>query len=263
MKKAVVNALASVGISIGRYVASEQIRSLVERLHPVSTAKELIRVGGQEDGGYLVPDDLDGIVACFSPGVDVVASFEAALVEMGMPCFLADASVIAPPIEDKLIRFVRKFVGVVNDDTTTTLDFWVKSCAPPTGDLIMQMDIEGGEWLVLLNVSEEVLKRFRIIVIELHYIDRLVDQVGFPVMCATLDRLLREFHVVHNHPNNVRQPLKKGNLTIPAMIELTLLRKDRAEAIGYARQFPHPLDRKNVPNRPDVILPSEWYRSVI
>ena len=97
--------------------------AFVSRLHPVITDKELVRIGGDFDGGYLVPDDLDGIVACFSPGVDVTATFEEALLERGIPCFLADASVDAPPIEHPLIDFERKFLGVVNDEVTTTLEF--------------------------------------------------------------------------------------------------------------------------------------------
>src|ERR1700684_3718638 len=166
MRNFIRNILASAGISIGRHVDDVSIRDMIERLHPVVTDRDLIRLGGDADGGYLVPNDLDGIVACFSPGVGPVVSFEEALVERGIPCFLADASVTSPPILNQLIHFERKFLGVVNDDTTTTLDAWVRNYAPASGDLILQMDIEGAEWPVLLNVSDETLRRFRIIVIE-------------------------------------------------------------------------------------------------
>ena len=30
-------------------------------------------IGGAGDGGYLVPDDLDGIEYCFSPGVNLIS----------------------------------------------------------------------------------------------------------------------------------------------------------------------------------------------
>jgi len=259
MKRAVVRILATFGISVSRCVDIQFVRRLIERLHPVTTDKELIRIGGEGDGGYLVPDDLDGVVACFSPGVGAVASFEAALVARGTPCYLADAFVAGPPIPDTLIHFDKKFLGVVNDDTTITLDAWVKTCAPPDGDLILQMDIEGAEWHVFLNVSDAVLKRFRIIVVELHSLNRLIDKIGFNLMFAVLDRLLRQFHVVHNHPNNVTRPLNARGLTIPRCLEVTFLRRDRAQPKGYAKRFPHPLDRKNVPDRPDLVLPAEWY----
>jgi hypothetical protein len=228
-------------------------------LHPVTTDKELIRIGGEGDGGYLVPDDLDGVVTCFSPGVGAVASFEAALAVRGIRCYMADAFVAGPPISHALIHFDKKFLGVVNDDSTITLDAWVKTRAPPDGDLLLQMDIEGAEWHVFLNVTDEILKRFRIIVVELHSLNRLIDKFGFDLILATLDRLLRQFHVVHIHPNNGVQPLNASGLTIPRCLEVTFLRRDRAQPKGYAKQFPHPLDRKNVPDLPDLVLPAEWY----
>jgi hypothetical protein len=199
------------------------------------------------------------IVACFSPGVGALAAFEAALVARGIPCYLADASVAGPPIADALIHFDKKFLGVVNDDTTMTLDMWVKSCARSDGDLILQMDIEGAEWHIFLNVSDAILNLFRIIVVELHSLNRLIDQLGSNLMFAVLDRLLRQFHVVHNHPNNVAPPLNAKGLTIPRCLEMSFLRRDRAQPNGYVKCFPHPLDRKNVEGRPDLVLPAEWH----
>jgi hypothetical protein len=135
----------------------------------------------------------------------------------------------------------------------------VKNTALPDGDLILQMDIGGAEWHVFLNVSEEILSRFRIIVVELHSLNRLVDTIGFNLMFAVLDRLLRQFHVVHIHPNNVAPPLNAKGLTIPRCLEMTFLRRDRAQPNGYVKCFPHPLDRKNVEGRPDLVLPAEWH----
>jgi hypothetical protein len=45
-------------------------------MRPVSTKYDLIRLGSPHDGGYLVPDCLVGIQACFSLGVSKVANFE-------------------------------------------------------------------------------------------------------------------------------------------------------------------------------------------
>lgn len=260
MKRTVAAIADAFGVSVGRTADTAQVRALVERLHPITTDRKLVRIGGDRDGGYLVPDDLDGITACFSPGVDVVASFEEALAARGIPSFLADASVDGPPVTHPLFAFEKKFLGVVDDDTTLTLDSWVKRCAPGTDDLLLQMDIEGGEWPVLLNVSTETLMRFRIIVVELHWLERLLDKAGFSIMSAALDRLLQNHAVVHNHPNNVKPPLK-ARFTIPGLQELTFLRRDRATSTGFATEFPHPLDRKNVVDRPDVVLPRDWFRS--
>jgi Methyltransferase FkbM domain len=262
LKKKFFEILTGRGFSISRCVDLSRVRSLMALMHPVKTSEGLIRMGGEQDGGYLVPNDLEKIVACFSPGVDTVASFESALVARGIPCYLADASVDGPPVDSPLIHFDKKFLGVVDDASTVTMDTWVNANAPASGDLILQMDIEGSEWPVILNCSDALLKRFRIVILELHFLERLLDEVGFEFMYAGLDRLLRQYIVVHLHPNNLAKPVQVADLIIPRLLEVTLLRRDRLHPIGYADQFPHPLDRQNMSDRPDLPLPSGWYRSV-
>ncbi len=257
----IVEYMANHGFSVARCVDVDRVERLINRLHPITTDKELIRLGSMGDGGYLVPDDLDGIVACFSPGVSTVATFEEAIVQQGIPCYLADASVSGAPVDHPLIHFDKKFLGVINDHSTITLDSMVRAYAPISGDLILQMDIEGAEWPVLLNVSDSVLGRFRIIVLELHSLERLIDKVGFDLMSAVLDRLLRQFNVVHLHPNNNSpMPLHVDGLVIPRLLEMTLLRRDRGSRTGFAKQFPHPLDHRNLVQLPDFPLPAGWYR---
>ena len=68
------------------------LRRMLTALHPQNTTTNLIRVGPSGDGGYLIPDDLDGLVACFSPGVSDISGFEVQCAERGMDVFMADAS---------------------------------------------------------------------------------------------------------------------------------------------------------------------------
>lgn len=76
----VTRTLASWGFCLKRYVTLEELRYRIRTLRPIVTDYPLVRVGDNADGGYLIPDDLVGVSACFSPGVDVKASFEMALV---------------------------------------------------------------------------------------------------------------------------------------------------------------------------------------
>lgn len=243
------------GFHVQRKVAPATVAKSLARLWPVETDLPLVRLGPDRDGGYLVPDDLDGITACFSPGVDVEAGFELAVAERGIPCFLADASVQAPPVSHPLFDFEGKFLGAVDDGLNTTLASWIaRKAQAASGDLLLQMDIEGHEWPVLLSTSDAVLSRFRVIVLELHGMGHMFDTMALAMMDATLQRLGALFHVVHSHPNNLVPALKHDGLEIPAFLEVTLLRKDRAEAKGWASRFPHPLDAPCMPDLPDPPL---------
>jgi hypothetical protein len=258
-RDAFVTGCLNAGISVARQVDGQAVRDLVRLLHPLVTEHSLVRLGAQGDGGYLVPDDLDGVVACFSPGVGNEASFESSLVRRGVRCFLADASIDDAPIKGHMAHFTRKFLGVVSNDETITLDEWVCANSPGEGDLVLQMDIEGAEWPVLLNVSPDTLRRFRIAVVELHNVERVVDKYAFSIMKSVFERLLCDFYVVHNHPNNYGRSVRYGSLVIPRVLEMTLIRKDRVKSTTFARTFPHPLDERNDVNSPDLPLPHHWF----
>lgn len=236
---------------------SGAVKALMARMSPVATRFELKRFGGDGDGAYLLPDDLDGIQAVFSPGVADVATFEEQMAERGMECFLADASVDGPPVSGPRIHFMKKFIGISDVDQFIRLDTWVDKCAPGDSDLMLQMDIEGGEWPALMSVSTRLLERFRIIVIELHNTVRLLD-------CAmrrdVLDRLLLNHNVVHMHVNNGGPVISKLGLQLPSFLEVTYLRKDRAEPLGASKTIPHELDVSNLPDRPAIDVPKCWLR---
>jgi hypothetical protein len=237
----------------------EQLQALLKSLHPVKTKYDLIRVGGSNDGGYLIPDDLYNIVTCFSPGVDVTASFEKHLLDWNIRSHLADASVDGAPDSIKVASFTKKYLGGCDSETFMTMDTWVNDKAPVNGDLILQMDIEGAEYTTILCTPPEVLSRFRIIAMEIHNAQTWFNPLAWEVVTTFFGKLLENFHVVHNHPNNNCSFIEVDGVLMPTVFELTLLRKDRSEALGYATEFPHPLDQPNVLDKPDRPLPKELY----
>jgi hypothetical protein len=241
----------------------DQLKTLIKALRPVKTKYPLIRVGGNNDGGYLIPDDLSGISKCFSPGVDVTASFEKDLMVKGISSHLADASVDGAPDGLEVESFTKKHLGACNEGEYMTLEYWVKakeSVIWPVGDFILQMDIEGAEYQTILATPTDTLKRFRIIAIEVHNAQHWFNPIAWDTMQTFIGKLLADFHVVHLHPNNNCPFMQYDDVFFPTVFELTLLRKDRAEPEGFVEQLPHPLDQPNVLNKPDRGVPEEWYK---
>jgi hypothetical protein len=237
----------------------EELSEFLRDLAPVVTDKKLFRLGGAADGGYLVPYDLDGCVGCFSPGVYNVSDFALGLAERGIPCFLADFSVDAPAIQNDLLDFEKKFLGSENNAKFMTLENWMSRKGSRSGDLILQMDIEGAEYEVLIETSSEHLKRFRVMIIEFHSLDRLLNPIGLKLIAAVFKKITKHFDVVHIHPNNYFKPIEYRDFKIPPIMEFSFLRKDRVSHRTPANRFPHELDRRNVADRDDVVLPSCWF----
>lgn len=246
------------GTVLARASGRDEVEAFLRGLRPVETGHALVRVGGDGDGGYLVPDDLAGIEACFSPGVANSATFELEMARRGIPSFMADYSVEGPPEEHPMFRFEKKFLGPREDERHVTLDGWVGRCAPGTGDLALQMDIEGAEWEVLLAASEATLRRFRVMVLELHDVQRAWERGGLMLMRAALRRLEAGFVVAHVHPNNRGGSVRRRGLDVPPLLEVTWLRRDRLCGRGGWARLPHPLDRPNVAGRPEGALPECW-----
>lgn len=141
-KSSLKSALAAANIFPTVMTDPDELRSLIRKLRPVQTEKNLIRLGPHGDGGYLVPDDLEGIEACFSPGVSTVSGFESDCAERGMRVFLADKSVDRPPDDHTLFHFTKRFIGAFSNEDFMTMDDWVSSSLPETdSDLLLQVDI--------------------------------------------------------------------------------------------------------------------------
>ncbi|MCU0530438.1 MAG: FkbM family methyltransferase [Cyanobium sp. Prado107] len=209
-----------------RPALAEDIETAVHLMVPVGCRYPLIRIGGNGDGAYLLPDDLEGISACFSPGRQF---------------------------------FSQRWLGSFDGGQTQSLDGWVlTSDHADAGDLLLQMDIEGAEYNCLLAASDSVLKRFRMIVVELHWLDllgsaRFLNQRALPM----LRKLRLAFDCVHAHANNCCGAVDLGPMTVPRVLELTYYRRDRNTPPLHA-WAPHPLDVVNMPANPPLPLGAPW-----
>jgi hypothetical protein len=254
--------LAFFGIKMSFGPTARQVREVAKLLVPKPSPKPLIRIGGDTDGGYLLPDDLDGIGACFSPGVAETCTFELDLANRGIRSFLADFSVAAPPVSNPLFSFEKLYIGPETDgEMFISLPDWVESKNVEKSDLILQMDIEGAEWQVLEATPTNILQKFRIIVIELHNLDEMMsNMISIQRVEAIFKKLISGFIPVHLHPNNCCPSLRFRGVEIPSVLEVTFLRKDRYGIYidRHPARIPHPLDMKNVPNRKAAHLTSDW-----
>lgn len=242
-----------------RSLKRQLVLDTISSLRPIVPGHDLIRVGAPGDGGYLLPEDFDGVVACFSPGVDAVSEFEKDCVRRGIKVHMLDASVEGPAgdFEDGTFSFEKLFLGTSNSESTIRIDDWIRVKCPGEGDLILQMDIEGAEWEVLGSMTDETLLRFRHLVIEFHDMEFLWSK-GSMHRHSILKRLTGTHHVVHVHANNCCGLYKREGIDIPRVIEISFLRKDR-DFRNERTSLPHALDADNVPSKQSISLSSIWF----
>lgn len=235
------------------------LANFFKKITPVKY-KNLIRLGGDSDGGYLVPNDFEGIKECYSPGVSLISNFENELSKLGINCHMADFSVDGPALHNPLFIFKKKFLGPINNDKFIRLDDWISETSVSNDDLILQMDIEGAEWSVLTSTHPKILKKFRVIILEVHSMDGLFDPLIFRQIDDVFTLLKTDFEIVHIHPNNSSQIIHCHGYSVPSVMEFTFLRRDRLSKLERNYTFPHDLDAPNEPLLADYPLPDCWFR---
>lgn len=261
LRKTVIHSFGAAGLFPTTLTSRQEVTALIQKLHPIRSDKPLIRLGPQGDGGYLVPDDLAGIEACFSPGVSYVSGFEKACADRGMQVFMADKSVDGPADSHPNFHFVKKYIGAITTPEFMTMDGWVNASVPDSrADLLLQIDIEGYEYETILSMSDTLMQRFRIITGEFHSLHLLWSQPFFKLAARAFEKILQTHACVHIHPNNECETLAKGGLQIPRLMEFTFVRRDRQTGSTFATEFPHTLDSDNA-RKNSTKLPRCWYAS--
>ena len=238
-----------------------------EIIRPKPSPYPLIRIGGGNDGAYLVPDDLSGIKYCLSPGVNNFKDFEDELTtRYDIHCDMVDASsdaeLLATPLTQGKQTFSKLWLDIDGSDQSISIAEWLRD---KHGDCLLQIDIEGAEYRNLLATSKQDLERFRIIVMELHEAPEAFDnrEIFENVTLPILQKLDSLFVCVHAHQNNRLESISSQSLSfdLPRLLELTFLRKDRippTASFGSRVSLPHPLDITNEVGREPLYLDYHW-----
>lgn len=236
-----------------------QVIDLLKELTPKNYGHQEIRIGGNDDGGYVVPNDFTGVTECFSPGCAGYWHFEEFLeTKFGIHSHICDSEDQRPKNLGHKQDFEPYYLGPATEKNYITLEDWVnKVQLSHKNEFILQIDIESAEYLTLIATSSELLKRFRIIVIELHHLEVIKNRHAFEMLYRPFfTKLLDSFDVTHAHANNCCGNWHYRDISFPVTLELTLHRKDRRLSEGKPKIGLSNLDFPNLPDVPELRI--EW-----
>ena len=233
--------------------------SLFQQLRPVKIELDFIRIGGNNDGSYLVPVTgikYDGVV---SPGVGRTYDFDRAIVDDDCLVVLVDGTVEEPVSLPKNFVFLPKMLHSADDaqDNQVSLKTLTNRYFSSARALVLQMDIEGGEYEVLNSIEPEVLDPYALVLVEFHHLHRILESNSWKKSIEGAIKLLsNDFVLIHTHPNNVGKFFLWKFKIFPKVVETTWLKKSYVEkSYGWAT-LPHPLDQRNDPTSEDIYFPT-------
>lgn len=243
---------------IEKKTLKKDISKVLKKLLPYKIEFDLIRLGNNNDGGYLIPDDLSNITKNYSAGVGNLTKFENDLEEKySISSNMVDFNYIDPKILPISAIFQRKKIGITSDEDNLSINDWLDD---QNGDIILKMDIEGDEYLTLSSISDKNLNKIRILIVELHDLRHLRNYFFYKTFEKFILKLNNLFYVCHLHVNNVSKLTNIGGYNVPDMLEITFIRKDRIK--NFTNKFasiPHKLDQKTVLNQKELNLDKNWY----
>jgi hypothetical protein len=239
-------------------VEVNKVVSFLKLLQPVGCSVELIRLGSENDGGYVVPDVLEKIAICISAGISDNCDFEYEVASRGIPCHMVDFSVEKPPLDHPLFHFEQKFLAHrPSGRSTIDLKSWTANLNVGERSGLLKLDIEGSEWQVLNAMSNKDYGNFAAVVIEFHWLELIARTWSFELMYETISRLLESFDLVNIHPNNFASEFTIFERKIPRVIELSFIHKDlNNRSNPYNNQY-QVLNAPNNPNSPELVFSPE------
>jgi len=239
------------------------------------------RIGKANDGGYVIVDlpgtsgtsGTSGYDGFISGGISNDISFEDALLDYypDLNCCLAfDGTVNSIPRARNAakIHFFKKNLGHINGLEMSNLEEYIQ----PYENIFMKIDIEGHEYGLFKSIIENgLMPKIRQLVLEIHSpadIRKYPNYYTNLAACGNSDNVLLEFlaainkthTIMHLHANNgCATHIQEGEVIIPNVFEITLVRNDILEGIGYkwplnTTPIPSTLDMPNILGRPEIVL---------
>lgn len=226
--KIIKNLLWLQNYDISKIDTSFDIKNFYAKLIQFDNEIKLKKFGPKSgDGSYYLPIDiLNNITEVISFGVGPNYEFEEELAQIPLKIRMFDASVDIQNPKYR-IEFTKKYVKPFKSEKSISInDIFNESLkVNKNSKFLLKMDIEGDEYANLLNIEDQYLEKIEIIVLELHYLNRIADKNTNREAYYALNRLLNNFKPIYNTINEISSVYKIQELVIPKYLEITLIKK--------------------------------------
>jgi len=222
---------------------------------------EKIRVGKDNDGGYVIANLSGEYDMLISGGISGDISFEQQFLDRYKNisrCYAFDGTVAKLPQPDDRITFIKKNLGKENNDSLCNLNEYLSQGK----NIFMKIDIEGHEFRLFPSILPEYFSNIKQLVLEIHSPADIHLHPGYfsglgDIQNADLFNLMKQINkthtFVHFHGNNGCNMQKIFNIHFPHVFECTFIRNDFInEKILNDEPFPTLLDMKNITYLPDL-----------
>lgn len=236
-------------------ILQSDIVKLLGMMRPQNLANlKKVRVGDGA-GGYVLPDDMEGLSAVVSIGLGADVSFDRFFAERGLQVYQYDHAIDPLPQVHQNFHFRKMAWAAADSESTVSLAQMVVDHALGSSfDMVLKFNVGNAEWGALDSCTPDLLSQFRIVTAELHSLCLLEEPANLDLFVRRMALLTTQHTPVHLHADNGAPFRLLGGVPIPDVVRLTLLRNDRDRFVPSFDPIPGPLDIPRVSHLPDIVL---------
>ena len=144
-----------------------------------------------------------------------------------MPSLVIDALEKKPIDFDLPHKYVDAWIGSTNIGHLRTLSSVLDEYVDPTSKFVLQMDIEGMEYESMIALPEARLKLAEVLIIELHYLENLLNPIFIKYIFLPFVKKLNKTHsIIFLNGNTYNDLITLKGLKWPRVLEITAIAKN-------------------------------------
>ena len=238
----------SIKTTADKYILQERIiklkKIILNNLVPVENLK---RYGAKNDGGYVLYSGFSPLTTVISCGIGDNASFDFDVADEVSEVYMYDHTIDSVEKLKTNMQFFKLGIDIKSIENFITIKEITNKYR--LHNIILKLDIEGMEWDILDNLSDELLLIFDQVAVEFHNLFQLAQIEKFNLYIRVLEKMSKYFSVINIHPNNWGGSRIVCGVPLADTFEITFLSK-QVQSIPLKSKID--LNNPNNPNEPEL-----------
>lgn len=217
---------------------SDKFTKISRHLISAGQEKNVIRMGSENDGGYVLVNKSLKDSLLISMGIGLNLDFEEDWIKRGGKVVAFDGTITK--VNSKMLsestnifKWIKQNINLIGDKESISINQGIHNALEAFKidskgtTLVLKMDIENSEWNALQEISEQNLSRFDQIIVEFHDLIKLT-LIDFVKVNEVLGKLHNKFDLVWKHENNFSPDFIHHNTRFFDVVETTWHNKKSA-----------------------------------
>ena len=173
------------------------------------------------DGSYVLLNDFENIKIAYSIGIDGNVDFDKAIANKGIDVYMYDHTIDKLRYENEKFHWKKIGIGGNSERSNNiqTLEDMIKENGHfNEKNMILKIDIEGAEWNALNDITENILKQFKYIIVEYHF-----ERFEVSLIYNILKKIHKTHQVFYIHTNHQSRIINFGNNRMVGCVEVSYI----------------------------------------